>query len=41
MIIDVVICRADGTQEIEKREVADNWFEIPEGTPQTEESEEQ
>lgn len=28
MIIDVIVCRADGTQEIEKREVADDWFDI-------------
>jgi len=34
MIIDVIVCRADGTQEIERREVADDWFDIPEGTPQ-------
>lgn len=26
MIIDIIICRPDGTQEIEKREVADDWF---------------
>jgi len=34
MIIDVIVCRADGTQEIERREVADDWFDIPEETPQ-------
>lgn len=28
MIIDVIVCREDGTQELERREVADNWFEI-------------
>ncbi len=30
MIIDVIVCCGDGTQEIEKREVSDNWFDAPE-----------
>ena len=30
MIIDVIVCRSDGTQEIEHREVADDWFDAPE-----------
>ena len=27
MIIEVLVCRADGTQEAEQREVPDNWFD--------------
>ena len=30
MIIDVIVCRLDGTQEIEKREVPDGWFLVAE-----------
>lgn len=30
MIIDVLVCRPDGTQEIEQREVAEDWFAAPE-----------
>lgn len=30
MIIDVIVCGTDGTQEIEKREVPDNWFDVAE-----------
>ena len=26
MIIDVIVCRPDGTQELEQREVAEDWF---------------
>ena len=26
MLIDVLVCRADGTQALEQREVPDNWF---------------
>lgn len=26
MIIDVLVCRPDGTQAVEQREVPDNWF---------------
>ena len=33
MIIDVIVCRCDGTQELEQREVPDDWFEAIE-TPQ-------
>ena len=28
MIIDVLVCRPDGTQRIEQREVPDDWFEV-------------
>lgn len=28
MIIDVLVCRADGSQTLEKQEVPENWFEI-------------
>lgn len=34
MTIDVLICRADGTQELVRREVPEDYFE---STPQTEE----
>ena len=27
MIIEVIVCRPDGTQELEQREVAENWFD--------------
>lgn len=27
MIIDVLVCRADGSQTLEKQEVPENWFE--------------
>ncbi len=30
MIIDVIVCQPDGTQEIEKREVPETWFDIAE-----------
>jgi len=30
MIIDVIVCSTDGTQEIEQREVAENWFDSTE-----------
>ena len=26
MIIEVLVCRADGTQEAEQREVAEDWL---------------
>jgi len=29
-LIDLIVCRPDGTQEIEKREVPETWFEIAE-----------
>jgi hypothetical protein len=32
MLIDALVCRADGTQAIEQREVADNWFMPMENT---------
>jgi len=35
MIIDVIVCRPDGTQELEHREVADDWF----GTAEVSQSE--
>lgn len=35
MTIEVLVCRADGTQEVETREVADNWFDAPEPEPET------
>ncbi len=28
MIIDVIVCRPDGTQETQQREVPDNWFDV-------------
>lgn len=38
MIIDVLVCHSDGTQTIEKQEVADNWFDpIPPAPMTTEE----
>ena len=30
MIITMLICRMDGTQEEHTREVADDWFTLPE-----------
>ena len=30
MIIDVLVCRPDGTQEVQQREVAEDWFAAPE-----------
>jgi hypothetical protein len=30
MTIEVLVCRADGTQELETREVPENWFGEPE-----------
>lgn len=27
MIIDVLVCRLDGSQELEQYEVPDNWFD--------------
>ena len=38
MIIDVLVCRPDGTQRIEQREVPDNWFEA-EKAPAADENE--
>lgn len=36
MIIDVLVCRMDGTQILEQREVPDDWFSVPEGeAPET------
>ena len=29
MTIDVLVCRPDGSQIVEQREVPDNWAEIP------------
>ena len=29
MIIDVLVCKPDGTQRIEQREVPDDWFTAP------------
>jgi hypothetical protein len=26
MMIDVLVCRPDGTQTVEQQEVSDNWF---------------
>ncbi len=37
MIIDVLVCRPDGTQEIEKQEVPEDWFTVPEAVPPVEE----
>lgn len=39
MIIDVLVCRLDGTQVLEQREVPDDWFspappeEAPDAAP--------
>lgn len=33
MTIEVLVCRTDGTQEIEIREVPDNWFQVPAPQP--------
>lgn len=30
MIIDVLVCRADGSQILEQREVPDNYFDVQE-----------
>jgi hypothetical protein len=30
VVIEVLVCRPDGTQSIEPREVPDNWFDEPE-----------
>ncbi|MDR3729810.1 MAG: hypothetical protein Q3X94_08525 [Oscillospiraceae bacterium] len=30
MIIDVLVCRMDGTQTLEQREVPDDWFPMRE-----------
>ncbi len=30
MTIDVLVCRMDGTQTLEQREVPDDWFFVPE-----------
>lgn len=34
MTIEVMVCRHDGTQVLEQREVADNWFDAAEKTPE-------
>lgn len=36
MKIDVTVCRVDGTQTVEQREVPDDWYDTGEST-QTEE----
>ncbi len=38
MIIDVLVCRPDGTQEMEQREVPDNWFDAAEDETSEEEA---
>lgn len=38
MIIDVIVCHPDGTQETEQREVADDWFVVEE-TQETQDTE--
>ena len=30
MIIDVIVCHTDGTQSLEQREVAEDWFVVRE-----------
>ncbi len=30
MTINVLVCRMDGTQTLEQREVPDDWFSVPE-----------
>ncbi len=30
MTIEVLVCRPDGAQTLETREVPDNWFDAPE-----------
>jgi hypothetical protein len=39
MTIDVLVCSADGTQAVESREVADDWFgaQEPAAAPSIEE----
>jgi hypothetical protein len=32
--IEVLVCRADGTQALEPREVPDDWFDAPEPEPE-------
>lgn len=32
MTIEVLVCRPDGTQVMERREVADDWFAVPDKT---------
>lgn len=34
MIIDVIVCGTDGTQLLEQREVAEDWFAAPETAEQ-------
>ena len=36
MIIEVLICRIDGRQEIVQREVPENWLSAPEEEPEGE-----
>ena len=39
MKLTVLICRADGTQNLEEREFPDNWLEVaPSDTRQTKEN---
>lgn len=30
MTIEVLVCRADGSQTLEQREVPDDWYDAPE-----------
>ncbi len=34
MTIDVLICRADGTQALERREVPEDWFSLEDAAAQ-------
>ena len=34
MTIEILVCRADGTQEMETREVPDSWFDVSEPEPE-------
>ena len=35
MTIDVLVCRPDGSQTMEKKEVPDDWFSVPETEKKT------
>ena len=37
MIINELVCKSDGTQEVAQREVPDNFFDVPKLSPTIEE----
>jgi|GEM_PF-2900568 len=34
MTIEVLVCRPDGSQAVEQREVSENWFSAPPEKPE-------